>query len=117
MKREVVHMAIVLMAVGTVSAWGGGSCCGAKKAEGTKGACAKSEQADKSGAGVAASRPQANCPVMGGPARKDVYVDHGGKRIYLCCGACVDAFKADPEKYLKKLAGEGVELEAVPVTD
>jgi len=43
------------------------------------------------------------CPVMGGPIDKDIYVDHEGRRVYFCCTACVDAFKQDPEKYLRKL--------------
>ena len=54
--------------------------------------------------------------MMGGPANKSIYVDHNGKRVYLCCNACVSAFKADPEKYMKKMADEGVQLEDTPAT-
>ena len=43
------------------------------------------------------------CPVMGGPVNSDIYVDYQGRRVYFCCTACVDAFKQDPAKYLKKL--------------
>lgn len=43
------------------------------------------------------------CPVMGTPIDKDIYVDHNGRRVYLCCQMCVDQFKKEPEKYLKKL--------------
>ncbi len=47
------------------------------------------------------------CPVMGGrPIDPDIYVDHEGRRVYFCCQMCVDTFKAEPEKYLKKLDEE-----------
>jgi YHS domain-containing protein len=40
------------------------------------------------------------CPVMGGPISEDVYVDYQGRRVYFCCPACPEKFKADPAKYL-----------------
>ena len=44
------------------------------------------------------------CPVMPGTAVKDkFYVDYQGQRIYLCCRACVKAFKKHPGKFLKNL--------------
>ena len=46
---------------------------------------------------------QTLCPVMGKPIDKSIYVDHEGRRIYLCCPMCVDTFKADPATYLAKL--------------
>lgn len=46
---------------------------------------------------------QTLCPVMGNPIDKDVFVEYEGKKVYFCCQACVDTFKADPEKYLSKL--------------
>jgi len=49
------------------------------------------------------------CPVMGGAVNKDLYVDHDGKRIYVCCEGCIDAIKKNPEKYLKKLEEMGEE--------
>lgn len=57
--------------------------------------------------------PQTLCPVMGTPIDKDYYVDYEGKRIYLCCGSCEAAVKADPEKYIRKLEKQGVILEKV----
>ncbi len=51
--------------------------------------------------------PQKSCPVMGGKINKDLYVDHDGKRVYVCCKGCVGAVKNDPEKYIKKLAEKG----------
>lgn len=64
--------------------------------------------------GAAVNRPQTTCPVMGGDISKSTYVDYNGKRVYLCCGACVKTFNADPEKYIKKLQDEGVKLEDTP---
>ncbi len=58
---------------------------------------------------------QTKCPVMGEKINKKYYVDHGGKRVYLCCPACIDKVKADPEKYITMLEKEGVELEKVEV--
>ena len=46
---------------------------------------------------------QTTCPVMGGEIDKNVYVDYQGKRVFFCCKMCVDKFKEDPEKYMKKL--------------
>jgi len=46
---------------------------------------------------------QTVCPVMGGPIDKSFYTDYEGRRVYFCCQACVDAFKKDPQKYLKNL--------------
>ena len=59
--------------------------------------------------------PQITCPVMeGGKIDKGIYEDYEGKRVYFCCSSCKAAFKADPEKYMKKMADEGVVLEDTP---
>jgi len=75
------------------------TCCGAAK---TAAVTADSEL-----------KPQTTCPVMGGKINKELYVDHDGKRIYLCCGGCVGKVKADPEKYIKQLEAQGIQLEKV----
>ncbi len=49
---------------------------------------------------------QKTCPVMGGAIKKDIYTDHNGRRVYFCCGGCIDAFKKDPTKYLAKIDAE-----------
>ena len=46
---------------------------------------------------------QEKCPVMGGKINKNFYTDYKGRRVYFCCGGCIESFKMDPEKYLKKL--------------
>jgi YHS domain-containing protein len=62
------------------------------------------------------AKEQANCPIMGGKIDKSVYTDHEGKRVYFCCAGCIDAFKKDPEKHVKKMEDEGVDLEKIPET-
>ena len=60
--------------------------------------------------------PQTTCPVMkGNKVNPKLYVDAEGYRIYVCCGGCVSAVKADPAKYIKQMQAEGVELEKTPV--
>lgn len=61
-----------------------------------------------------AKKPQTTCPIMGGKIDKKMSADYQGKRIYLCCAKCVDTFKKDPEKYLKKLASQGVAPDDAP---
>lgn len=63
----------------------------------------------------AEGKPQTTCPVMkGSPVNKSLYVDAEGYRIYVCCGGCLGAVKADPAKYIAQLKAEGVELEKTP---
>ncbi len=66
------------------------------------------------GPATAERHPQEKCPVMGSPINKNIYVDYKGKRIYFCCPACPEEFKKNPDKYMKKLETEGVELENAP---
>ncbi len=61
-------------------------------------------------------KPQTVCPVMGGKINKKYYADYKGKRVYFCCPACIRTFKKDPEKYIKKLEKQGVNLETVPAS-
>jgi YHS domain-containing protein len=59
-------------------------------------------------------KPQTVCPVSGKPIDKNYYVDHNGKGIYFCCPNCPAEFNKDPEKYMKKMADEGVMPENTP---
>jgi len=52
---------------------------------------------------AAATTEQTLCPVMGNPINKDIFVEYQGKKVYFCCKACVETFKADPAKYVAKL--------------
>jgi YHS domain-containing protein len=52
---------------------------------------------------------------MGGKIKKGAaYYDHDGKRIYVCCPACIKKLKANPKKYIKELEDAGVTLAKVP---
>ena len=63
----------------------------------------------------AQGKPQTACPVLGGNANKNIYVDYKGQRIYFCCEGCDKEFKKDPEKYLKKMKDQGITPEKSPV--
>ena len=65
----------------------------------------------------AEGKPQTTCPVMkGNPvSSQSQYVDVEGYRIYVCCGGCIGAIKADPAKYIAQMQADGVELETAPV--
>ena len=60
---------------------------------------------------AAEAQPQTKCPVMGGDVNKSLYVDANGKRIYVCCPGCIDAVKANPQKYIKELEAKGLVLD------
>ena len=63
----------------------------------------------------AEGKTQTTCPVMkGNPVNKSLYVDADGCRLYVCCGGCIGAVKADPAKYVAQLKAEGIELEKTP---
>ena len=53
-------------------------------------------------------KTQVACPVQSGKINKNLYVDYQGQRVYFCCPACIDIFKKDPEKYLRKMREHGV---------
>ncbi len=61
--------------------------------------------------------PQATCPIMGGAVNRELYVDHDGKRIYVCCQACLAAVSANPGAALEKLAELGEYAADVPDDD
>jgi len=52
---------------------------------------------------AAKSSDMASCPVLGTtmPKKDMIAYEYKGKTYYLCCKECVDAFKANPEKYIK----------------
>jgi len=79
--------------------------CAKEGCKATEGACKTCK--------AAAVKAQEKCPVMGGAINKKLYVDHGGKRIYVCCQGCIAPVEKDPAKYIKALEAEGVTLETV----
>lgn len=64
--------------------------------------------------GEAPAKLQTICPVMGGKIDKQQYVDHAGKRIYVCCPGCIGKIKANPAKYVGKLEKNGITLDDIP---
>ena len=63
----------------------------------------------------AQTKAQTTCPVMGAKIDKSLYVDHDGKRIYVCCPGCIAAVKENPQKYVEELEAQGITLERTPV--
>lgn len=57
-------------------------------------------------------KPQTVCPVLGTPIDKSLFVDYQGKRIYVCCTACLNKVRKNPARYIEKIekAGESVEI-------
>ena len=63
----------------------------------------------------AEGKPQTTCPVMKGvEVDRELFVDAEGYRIYVCCGSCHRAVRADPAKYVAEMQAAGVELEKAP---
>ncbi len=63
---------------------------------------------------AALAKPQTHCPVMGGKINTELYADHNGKRVYFCCAGCIEPFKKNPEKFIKKLEDAGYEPAKTP---
>jgi len=53
-------------------------------------------------------KPQTVCPVMGKPIDSAQFIDIQGQRVYFCCAGCSKKLAADPDKYFKQAAAEGV---------
>ena len=62
--------------------------------------------------GVLFENIQTTCPVSGEKLGENaVFTDYEGRRVMFCCEKCVEPFKEDPDKYLKKL-DEGAESDS-----
>lgn len=61
-----------------------------------------------------APQKQTVCPVMGGKIKKNLFVDHDGKRVYVCCKGCLPDLQKSPAKYISQLEAKGVTLDATP---
>lgn len=57
---------------------------------------------------AAVQKNQTHCPVMGGKIDSTVYTDIQGQRVYHCCPMCIAKLKAEPDKYFRKAAADGV---------
>ncbi len=58
--------------------------------------------------------PQKLCPVLSGKIDKNLYTDYMGKRVYYCCSGCKVEFMKDPEKFIKKMEDQGIQIEKSP---
>jgi len=66
--------------------------------------------------GIAVQKVQTTCPILADEKiNKKIYVDHEGKRIYVCCGSCLSKVQKDPAKYIEQLEKQGITLDTVPV--
>lgn len=59
---------------------------------------------------------QVKCPAMGGVVDPKVFVEHEGQRVHFCCKGCDTKFKADPDKYMKKLPEVSTDQVHCPVS-
>lgn len=91
------------LAVSSAAAAGCGGCGGCGGGKAADEPAATGEKTDR--------KVQTTCPVMGGAINRNTYVDHDGKRIYVCCRGCIEAIKKDPAKYIKVLEDQGVVLD------
>jgi len=57
---------------------------------------------------------QTTCPIMGEAIDKNLYVDHKGKRIYVCCSGCIAQIKKNPDFYIQQLEKKGILLDRTP---
>lgn len=65
-------------------------------------------------AAISSGRPQTICPIMGGPINRQLFADYQGYRVYFCCAGCIDEFQRHPEKYVRQMQEQGIQLEMVP---
>lgn len=109
--RNPVSWAVAVLISGMVvsTAWANcGKCADKDAATKTNAACAECQPAKKV--------VQTTCPVTGQDIDKTLFVDHDGKRIYVCCTNCLEPVKKDPAKYIKQLEDAGVTVAKVQTT-
>ena len=66
---------------------------------------------------LAFAAPQTKCPVRGDAIDKKVFTDYNGYRIYFCCSSCIHDFKKNPDKFIKKMKEEKIDLEKSPAPE
>lgn len=59
------------------------------------------------------NKHQTNCPVMGGKIDSSAFSDIQGQRVYHCCNGCQKKLAADPDKYFKQAAKDGILFENI----
>jgi YHS domain-containing protein len=108
MKKRIVLIIMVAVAISSLAAAELTAQCGRVRAEKAHEGCTAEEKKTDSGT-------QKTCPVMGGRINREYYVDVKGKRVYACCEGCLEEIKKNPEKYLQKIEENGEMAADAPV--
>lgn len=79
---------------------------------------AEDKKVEAAAAAPAKETVQTVCPILdGNKINKETFVDVDGKRVYVCCKACIEAVKKDGAAIVKKIEASGIKLEAAPKAD
>jgi YHS domain-containing protein len=110
MKRYGIFIAAVAVAALTLSTgFAQASDYGAAKSSAEKMmAQAGGTEAPSSATGGIKEMEGNKCPVLGRPIDKRYSYVYQGTRYYFCCPSCIEKFKAEPEKYIKKKSDQQV---------
>ncbi len=114
MKHATLVMGVPAACLLAVSVAQAGNYCPGHRTAAEPTALAQTGHGEEQHAPQAADAPdqeiklQTTCPVMGGTIDKNQYVDHDGKRVYICCAGCEAPLKKDPATYIQKLEAEGI---------
>ena len=65
-------------------------------------------------AGVQIYRLQTLCPIMDLPINRELYHDHDGQRIYICCAGCLDEVKERANEIITEHRNKGIVFEVTP---
>jgi len=65
-------------------------------------------------AGVQLYRLQTHCPIMGGAINRELYHDHDGQRIYVCCAGCLEEVRQRSDEIITEQRRQGIVFESVP---
>ena len=65
-------------------------------------------------AGIQPYRLQTHCPIMDFEIDRDLYHDHEGKRIYICCPGCMDEVKERADEIITEQREKGIVFEVTP---
>lgn len=64
-------------------------------------------------AGVQPYRLQTHCPIMDFDINRDLYHDHNGQRIYICCPGCMDEVKERADEIIAEQHEKGIVFEII----
>ncbi|MFU8781471.1 MAG: hypothetical protein ACNA71_10690, partial [Kiritimatiellia bacterium] len=64
--------------------------------------------------GIEPYRLQTHCPIMDLPINRELYHDHNGQRIYVCCAGCLDEVKERANEIISEQRKAGIVFEVIP---